>query len=56
MASRVEESLFDDIFYVNVPLAEIETQDLRPLANSGGYNEIIMKILFNLLNYILIWH
>jgi hypothetical protein len=28
MASSVEESLFDDILYVNVPL---ETQDLRPL-------------------------
>jgi hypothetical protein len=36
MASRVEESFFDDILYVNVPLDEIETQDLRPL---GGNQE-----------------
>jgi hypothetical protein len=31
MVSRVEESLFDDIWFVNVPLDEIGTQDLRPL-------------------------
>jgi hypothetical protein len=34
MASRVGESLFDDILHVNVPLDEIETQDLRPLGEN----------------------
>jgi len=56
MTSRVEESLFDHILYVNVPLDETWTQDLRPLAKNGGCNEIRMKIWFNLLNNIMIWH
>jgi hypothetical protein len=34
MVSRVEESLFDDILHVNVPLDEIETQDLKPLGGN----------------------